>query len=169
MTRYQDSAWRESQRISLDFSYMMAQFIGHDQGFTQAELNGFSQVAAKALVGYNSFRGTGETVWADLPYTDEIVAEILDAAKEIRAKFKNFVVLGIGGSALGTIALQRALLHPYYNNLADDKRGGPRLFILDNVDPDWLISLLDIVDPTETCFNVISKSGSTAETMSQFV
>lgn len=169
MIRYQNSAWRESQRISLDYSYMMAQFIGHDQGLTQPELNSFSEVATKALVGYNSFRGTGETVWADLPYTDEIVAEILDAAKEIRAKFKNFVVLGIGGSALGTIALQRALLHPYYNNLSDAKRGGPRLFVLDNVDPDWLTSLLDIVDPAETCFNVISKSGSTAETMSQFV
>lgn len=169
MTRYQDNTWRNSQRISLDFSYMMAEFIGQDQGLTQATLSGFGEMAAKALVGFNSFRGTGETVWANLPYTDTVVAEILAAAQEIRARFKNFVVLGIGGSALGAIALQRALLHPYYNNLPDDKRDGPRLFVLDNVDPDWLTSLLDIVDPAQTCFNVISKSGSTAETMSQFV
>lgn len=167
--RFESRAWQESQRIALDYSYMMAPFIGHDQGLTQLELKGFADIAAAALSGFNAIRGTGETKWADLPYTDDVVAEILAAAEEIRSRFKNFVVLGIGGSALGTIALQRALLHPYYNNLPDDKRGGPRLFILDNVDPDWLTALLDIIDPAETCFNVISKSGSTAETMSQFV
>jgi glucose-6-phosphate isomerase len=94
---------------------------------------------------------------------------LLATAREVRTRFKNFVVLGIGGSALGTVALQNALLHPYYNQLPDDRRGGPRLYVLDNIDPDWLGSLLDVLDPAETCFNVITKSGDTAETVSQFL
>jgi glucose-6-phosphate isomerase len=103
----------------------------------------------------------------ELPYQD--ISELLSTAEAVRQRFKNFVVLGIGGSALGAIALQNALLHPYYNQLPDGTRGGPHLYVLDNIDPDWLAGLLDVLDPTETCFNVITKSGDTAETMAQFL
>ena len=76
-------------------------------------------------------------------------------------------MLGIGGSALGNTALQTALNSPYHN-LAPPA-GIPRLFVLDNVDPDLVGEFLDHVDPAKTVFNVISKSGGTAETMSQFL
>ncbi|GAF90481.1 unnamed protein product, partial [marine sediment metagenome] len=85
-------------------------------------------------------------------------------------RFENFVVLGIGGSALGNIALQAALNHPYYNLLDKKTRGGmPRIFVMDNVDPEYFGGLLDIIDPKKTLFNLISKSGGTAEPMSQFM
>jgi glucose-6-phosphate isomerase len=81
------------------------------------------------------------------------------------------VVLGIGGSALGNIALQSAL-NPYTYNLQSDRsRPGPQLFVLDNVDPDQIKAVVEIITPKlkKTVINVISKSGETAETASQFI
>ena len=79
------------------------------------------------------------------------------------------MVLGIGGSALGPAAVQQALNHLHYNELPAEKRGGPRLYIEDNVDPERMAALLDVIDLKKTCFNVITKSGGTAETMSQYL
>jgi glucose-6-phosphate isomerase len=80
------------------------------------------------------------------------------------------VVLGIGGSSLGGYALLRALLHPYWNQLSDEKRGGlPRYYFVENVDADQISPLFEMLDPKRTLFVVISKSGTTAETMSAFM
>ncbi len=106
----------------------------------------------------------------DLPYQRKVVTDIKKTADKIAATFDNFVVLGIGGSALGTIAVHNALNHPYHNLLSKKRRNGrPRLFVLDNIDPTILDRLDDVIDMKRTCFNVITKSGSTAETMSQFL
>ncbi|MBU1740335.1 MAG: glucose-6-phosphate isomerase, partial [Proteobacteria bacterium] len=45
----------------------------------------------------------------------------------------------------------------------------PRLFVMDNVDPDTFAALLDLLRGREVAVNVISKSGGTAETMAQFM
>ena len=105
----------------------------------------------------------------DIIISGEIVDDILQTAQEIRKKFKAFVILGIGGSALGPIAVQQALNHLHYNELPDEKRGGPRLYVEDNVDPERMEALLDVIDLESTCFNVITKSGSTSETMTQYL
>ena len=105
-----------------------------------------------------------------LPYQTKAVSEIKKCASDIAREFENLVVLGIGGSALGTTAVHSAVNHPYYNLLPAAKRKGrPRLFVLDNIDPVILDKIWDLIDIKKTCFNVISKSGSTAETMSQFL
>jgi len=68
------------------------------------------------------------------------------------------------------MAVQQAINHPYYNELCRDKRNGyPRFYVADNVDPGRLVYLFQVADPTRSLFNVISKSGSTSETMSQFM
>ncbi|WP_166397912.1 glucose-6-phosphate isomerase [Rubrobacter marinus] len=79
----------------------------------------------------------------------------------------DFVHVGIGGSALGPIAVQRALNHPYYNALPD--RGGPRVHFAENTDPATLAAILDVADLRNTWVNVVTKSGSTAETMANFL
>ena len=61
------------------------------------------------------------------------------------------------------------MLFRSYNDLPREKRNGPRLFIEDNIDPERMAALLDVVDVEKTCFNVISKSGGTSETMSQLL
>jgi glucose-6-phosphate isomerase len=79
-------------------------------------------------------------------------------------------VLGIGGSALGTTALRTALLDPWWNEMDDEARDYfPRLYVLDNVDPATFGPFLDRIDLRRTLFNVVSKSGGTAETMSQYL
>ncbi len=108
--------------------------------------------------------------WTELPYNqDAIVADIIATAKAVRKKFKYFVVLGIGGSALGPIMAFNALKHLHYNELPPKRRGGPKFYVEDNVDPVRMQALLDVIVPEETCFNVISKSGATSETMTQFL
>ena len=80
------------------------------------------------------------------------------------------VVLGIGGSSLGGITLRDALLGPGWNERDDESRGFfPRLYILENPDPDSARALLDRLDLRRTLINVISKSGTTAETMALYL
>ncbi|MCC5823181.1 MAG: glucose-6-phosphate isomerase [Phycisphaerales bacterium] len=117
-------------------------------------------------------RGTGWERWRELwnePMRSEHLDAVTQAADRRRGRFENMVVLGIGGSALGNIALQAALNPPTYNLLPADRRPGPRMFVVDNVDPANLKAVLDLCDPKTTLFNVISKSGETAETAAQFM
>ncbi len=123
-----------------------------------------------------STRGTGWERWRELARGEMRNAHV-PAIKELVATHKpsasNLVVLGIGGSALGNIALHSALRSPTWNLQSDDQRGGPRLFVLDNVDPVNVAAVLDFCKHNggydRTVFNVISKSGETAETASQFM
>lgn len=108
--------------------------------------------------------------WTELPYNQsEIVADIKETAKRVRENFEYFVVLGIGGSALGPTMAFTALCHLHYNDLPAEKRNGPKFYVEDNVDPVRMHDLLDVIDPVKTCFNVISKSGATSETMTQYL
>lgn len=104
--------------------------------------------------------------WLRLPYAEQ--TECRDASRWL-ASFDAVVQIGIGGSALGTFMLGGALLHPCHNEMPREKRGGPRLYVADNVDPGGLQAIWDVIDPAETAFIVASKSGSTAETMANFL
>ncbi len=110
-------------------------------------------------------------MWTELPYNQgKIVKDIQACAESIREKFDNFVVLGIGGSALGPAMVHQALSNLRHNELTKQQRGGaPRFYVEDNVDPERMVSLLNHLDLEKTCFNVISKSGNTSETMSQYL
>src|SRR5439155_6777717 len=72
---------------------------------------------------------------------------------------------------LGNIALHNALNPATYNLMSDRQRNGPQLFVLDNVDPDQIKAVVELVTPKikKTIVNVISKSGETAETAAQFI
>ncbi len=108
--------------------------------------------------------------WMNLGYNEETVWYVKEFASMVKGRFDNILVLGIGGSALGGIAVTEALLKPYWNLLTPEQRNGfPRIFFLDNIDPDSINSLLQILDLKRTLVNVITKSGSTAETMSQYM
>ena len=120
----------------------------------------------------NASRGTGWERWRELwnpPMRQTHLNQVQAIANECEGRFRNLIVLGIGGSALGNIAIQSALNEPTYNLLPCAQRPGPRIFVVDNVDPANLASVLRICDPKETLFNVVSKSGETAETASQFM
>src|SRR5215207_3799218 len=105
-----------------------------------------------------------------LPKTDEYAEASVGLAEEIRSSgATDFIHVGIGGSALGPMAIQKALNHPYYNTLPGEARRGPRIHFAENTDPNTLAAILDIADATGTWGNVVTKSGSTAETMANFL
>jgi glucose-6-phosphate isomerase len=151
--------------ISFDFTNVLADVVGPEHGITDDELSSLA-APTRAAVAAVQARRDQDLRWLDLPHQERMAEDILEYAAAAKGRFENVVVCGIGGSALGTIALQAALNSPYHN-LAPD--GAPRLFVLDNVDPDLIGEFLETIDPAKTLFNVISKSGGTAETMSQFL
>ncbi len=79
-------------------------------------------------------------------------------------KFEHMLVLGIGGSALGARALQKAFM-PEQDG---PNHKGPWLWIADNVCPSTFSSWLDKLPPEKTVVVCISKSGGTIETLSQY-
>lgn len=95
----------------------------------------------------------------DLP--DQDISPIMDFMNAIPAEFDTMVVLGIGGSALGNKAL--------YSALRTECRLPRRVLVYDNVDPVFLQEILDQIDLDTTIFNVITKSGTTAETMAGYM
>jgi glucose-6-phosphate isomerase len=105
-----------------------------------------------------------------LPKTGEYAEASARIAQEIQTSgATDFIHVGIGGSALGPMALHRALNYPYYNVLPGEARRGPRLHFAENTDPVTLSAILDVAEPDGTWVNVVTKSGSTAETMANFL
>ncbi len=149
---------------------MMADYIGECQGFDDKDISSNQSLAKKAFEEVKANRGQGMMGWTELPTNQkEVVADIIATAKQVRKNFDSFVVLGIGGSALGPMALFQALCHLHHNELPKSKRKAPKFYVEDNVDPERMAALLDVIDVKKTMFNVITKSGSTSETMTQYL
>ena len=158
------------KQIRLDVSNMFAEKIGSEQGLNREQVDDFQKKADQIHRYIREAKKEGKMGFMELPFQDHHrIEEIENFAAQRKSEIENFVVLGIGGSALGSIALQTALKDPYHNIRTDVRNDTPRLFVPDNVDPVRFGSLLDELDLEKTLFNVISKSGGTAETMSQFL
>lgn len=156
--------------LSFDYNNMMRPRLAAERGVSPERLAEMGERFPDIHAGVEERRSAGELGFYDLPYAGELIDEIESFANGFGQAFENVVVLGIGGSALGTIALRTALVNPYWNELEDEGREFfPRLYVLDNIDPATLAAFLDHVDLRRTLFNVVSKSGGTAETMSQFL
>lgn len=154
--------------IRIDYTNMMGDVVegGISPTDWAAAAMDFRAAHAKLL----ERRAAGELGFLDLPTDDALHRQSTDFAKRARGRFDDVVVLGIGGSALGPIALRTALLPHAWNSLSHDERNGyPRLHVLDNVDPRTIAALVGRIAIDRTLFIVISKSGGTAETMAQYL
>ncbi|MEO0513066.1 MAG: glucose-6-phosphate isomerase [Planctomycetota bacterium] len=162
--------------LTIDYANCLSTRVGAhgiDPDHLAAGSDGAKGVA-KLTESLAESRGTGWERWRELARGDARDAHVSAVKKVVgdcRDRFQNMVVLGIGGSALGNIALQSALRSPVYNLMSE--RGGPRIFVIDNVDPSLLGDVLNVCESLgglqTTLFNVISKSGETAETAAQFM
>jgi glucose-6-phosphate isomerase len=154
-------------KIRIDFSNMMGEAAG---GIPEAEWHDSAELFARAHEGFDKLRQKGTVGFVDIAMDDTLRVQSLDFAESARGKFVDVVILGIGGSALGPIALRTALRPSGWNMLSKEARDGyPRLQVLDNVDPETIAALLNRLDLPRTLFVVTSKSGGTAEMMSQFM
>lgn len=157
--------------IQLEYTNVLTDRVGAAHGLSRSELRAATAKTKAIITSIEKSRKHGEHRYHDLPHDKKMVAAVTKAVRERKDKYDNLVVLGIGGSALGNIALQSALNPPLYNLLPANQRKGPRLFVMDNVDPVQFSALLDVLGTgiRKTLFNVISKSGETAETAAQFL
>jgi glucose-6-phosphate isomerase len=79
---------------------------------------------------------------------------VLTAAGE---PFHTIVHIGIGGSDLGPRSI--------YESLQAFSRQGRKVFFISNVDPDDAARVMDQTDLSHTLINIVSKSGTTLETL----
>jgi glucose-6-phosphate isomerase len=98
-----------------------------------------------------------------LPQTMEASVGLIEAEAERLRDYPDVLVIGIGGSNLGAMAAVQALAH------GNRKAAGSRLHFIDNIDPDYLHDLLNGLSPESTGVVVISKSGGTIETATQYL
>lgn len=145
----------------LDYSNMMASCIGSG-GIEKVRCS--TRAYKKVISGL----GKGWQEWSNL-VTDDELNEIISFCEPIRTTAQSVVVLGIGGSALGALAISNALMHSRHNELSDEKRTAPKFYVEDNIDPERMESLFDVIDVGRSYFIVVTKSGETGETLSQFL
>ena len=156
--------------IVLDVNNMLATNLD-GRGIDPAVLEGGLAARFKdAQEVFERLREDGSLGFLDLPYAHETARQVQELADGFGQWFEDLVVLGIGGSALGTRCLRDALLGPLWNERdGEDRDHFPRIHVLDNVDPTTISPFLERIDLRRSLFNVVSKSGSTAETMAQFL
>ncbi|MBF0457468.1 MAG: glucose-6-phosphate isomerase [Nitrospirae bacterium] len=145
--------------IEMHFGNMLEEIIG-DKGLSLVEIEGIRE---KTAFAHSQIQGRK---WDELAFIDLVnqdTAEIRELAGSIAANSDLFLLLGIGGSAMGPRAILEAL-QPMHNF-----RNHPKIFIYDNIDPRTLEAIIEIIDPHRTTINVVSKSGNTAETVASFM
>ncbi|MFO0581121.1 MAG: hypothetical protein U0229_02510 [Anaeromyxobacter sp.] len=151
-------------RLSLDLNGSLDPAAG---GLGRAELSAAAPQARAAFETFEARRKSGEVGFADLPADRAAAQASLALAGELSRKYENLLLLGIGGSSLGGKAILKALCHPFHDLLPRERRGGMRVFFPDNSDPATFEALLGTVDLADSAWAVVTKSGGTAETMSQ--
>lgn len=152
---------------SVDFCLESA--IG-SSGVSQADLNREINQTAGVLNRLKSARVSGSMPHVSLPDNQSDLAGIKETADRITSNAKDVVICGTGGSSLGGQALAQLAgwRAPGGAECAyiDDR---PAMHFLDNIDATTLSALIDRLDLNSLHVIVISKSGSTAETLTQAI
>ncbi|MGC9124984.1 MAG: glucose-6-phosphate isomerase [Caldisericaceae bacterium] len=149
-----------------DFYNALLERVGSN-GIEYSEIEGYKErleqikkaISAKKVNDY--FALTLPTVMK------EQLSEIKSYAKFVQDGFDNFVVVGMGGSSLGNEMLHYAMKGIYYNDVKHN--GLPKMYFLENIDPESTTRLLENLDLKRTMFNIITKSGGTSETIMNFL
>ena len=148
-------------KIKFDYSKAMNFFTEEEvlsmQEFVDVAHN---MVHEKTGLG-NDFLG-----WVELPnnYDKEEFDRIKKAAEKIKSDSDVLLVIGIGGSYLGSRAAIEMCSHSFRNNLNKEDRNAPEIyFVGNNISSTYMMDLLDVIKDKDVSINVISKSGTTTE------
>jgi glucose-6-phosphate isomerase len=153
-------------QITFDFTNLTESMVG-EHGISDGLIDSLKNKAVSVHTDIISRRNAGKLAFMELPHAD--IHEIRDFSKKALGQFENFLNAGIGGSALGAQALVTALCHPFQSISHGHDGHGMKMFFADNIDPDLLNGMFEVCDPKKTLYNIITKSGSTAETMGTFL
>jgi glucose-6-phosphate isomerase len=127
-------------------------------GISHASVDTLLTALTPALADLAARRNANATPLLDIVERTDDLEQVEALARDIRRKFSTVIVAGTGGSGLSGRTLTSLI--PYHRK--------PDVHFLENIDPDMMDPLLARLDIEDTCFLVISKSGTTAETLSQF-
>lgn len=101
--------------------------------------------------------GDGEFIFSKLP-SEQSLKKVSEAfARRVRSSFTSLIVVGIGGSSLGARALLSAV------------PGDRIVYFMENIDPESISKILNKINPRKTAVNFVSRSGTTLETISQYI
>lgn len=145
----------------------MANYFDYSNSFIGAhEINNIypSIVLADNLLNHKKGAGSDFLGWMDYPNRISIdeIEKVKKAATKIQNDSEILIVIGIGGSYLGSKAVISALTHTFYNE--QEERKTPKIYFAgQNISPTYLKHLLDITKGKDISVNVISKSGTTTE------
>ena len=104
--------------------------------------------------------------WLNLPtnYDKEEFERIKKSAQKIQKDSEVLIVIGIGGSYLGARAVIESLTSTFYNMLPEKQRKFPQiLYVGNNLSPNYVNDLIEVLGTKDFSINVISKSGTTTE------
>jgi len=104
--------------------------------------------------------------WLTLPtdYDKKEFEKIKKAAKKIQENSDILLVIGVGGSYLGARAVIDSLTNTFYNMLEKEKRKNPQiLYVGNNLNPNYINDIIELIGNKDFSINVISKSGTTTE------
>ena len=135
-------------------------WLGRMRNAPETVSPGIADAAAARLAAELSAR---HLPFLHLAYRGKLAQDMQAVAPRLK-QYKHMVLLGIGGSALGARALQKAL----YPQQDRPGHSGKCLWIADNVDADTLDSWFSRLDPRDTVVVAVSKSGGTIETVAQY-
>ena len=104
--------------------------------------------------------------WLDLPtkYNKKEVKRIKECATKIQKDSDVLLVIGIGGSYLGARAVIESLTNTFYNLQDKNSRTTPQIiYVGNNLSPNYINDVIDLISHKDFSINVISKSGTTTE------
>ncbi len=156
--------------MRMSYGRMLTEGLDGEHGLSRGRLTELARRFPAIRAEVRERREAGEYGFYALIDQDAEARQIARFAEGLGQAHDHVLVLGIGGSALGTKALLDALKPAAWNELDDEGRDFfPRLTVLENVDPTSVASALRRIDPRRVLVNVVSKSGGTAETMAQYL
>lgn len=144
--------------VTFNGKYLTPFVDAHEYDALQMQVSAAHKALQEGTGLGNSFLG-----WRELPtnYDREEFARIQAAAEKIKKDTEVFIVIGIGGSYLGSRAVIELLKSPFYNNL---KKDTPDIyFVGNNINSGYLNEVLAICEGKDVSVNMISKSGTTTE------
>ncbi len=148
-------------KISLDYSKALPFMKEHEVSFMAQDIETAHNKLHNKTGAGNDYLG-----WLDLPlnYDKEEFTRIKEAASKIQANSDIFIVIGIGGSYLGSKSAINMLTHSFYNSLPTSKRKTPAIYFAGNsISSTYLADLIELISNYDVSINVISKSGTTTE------
>jgi len=148
--------------VKLDTQFFPKELLAQAESQLPKAKSALSALKDKTCVG------SEWTGWFNYPETTglQLVEEVSNYVCNLDVEYDLVLVIGIGGSYLGTRAVADALTHEFSGSLAQTSRGGARPLVVyagHHLSEKGLAELLDLLEHKDPVINIISKSGTTTE------